>query len=631
MNEIIRKTIAVIVALVLCIGFGTVLMMYSTPMENDSLDLSLVPSVENADPAAYSDKGWSVFTQNGELKTALEPDGLGGFPGISSGQTFYYSRVMEEEMISPMLQIEAADSTFAVWLDSTLLYADCVDLDNQVGRLTLPMSTWHRSEPITVELPADYQGKTLTIAQSYPVKEATAEEPLKAYPADVSMYGGYVHESGLISETFGAAASAAVLFAAGIFLLIILIMGKSKGLLWMALAFFLWMAAELAGVSFFGKYFAEYSNLPVAAVGLFGAAAMLIFLSVRSGKLGGLLWLLTVGYILSACAYTAMQIIFPKFNTEDLISNLIAQLPQLFAFAALIIAIFLGLILWRKDSWFYRIFAPVALAAEAVYWIGFTLITGGGEVMECIKADVHNYSVSYIYQHALPAVAIAILIAAAAEAVKNENERRTERQELEFNRKMTQTGCENMKLRYEETEKLRQEMNSHYLALKEMSGEENVKAHLDELIAQNEAAAPAIKSGNRMIDMVLNSRLGAVSEAGIRAEIGNLHIPEKLPYTDEELYILMTNLIDGAVADAGESVSDEKFLRLHIDIENEFITFLCENSAVDKKTRRMRRKESSSEKNRRFDEMQSIADSNEGVFDNVYIEDLHRVRVSLPL
>ena len=57
-----------------------------------------------------------------------------------------------------------------------------------------------RSDPLVVSLPAAYQGRTLTIAQS--TSAAGSDAPgsdADVFPADVTLYCGYAYESELIA------------------------------------------------------------------------------------------------------------------------------------------------------------------------------------------------------------------------------------------------------------------------------------------------------------------------------------------------------------------------------------------------------------------------------------------------
>ena len=128
------------IALVLGMVCCCILMMYVQPMEDVILDLSLICQEDSLDPNPENTYGWTVYTQEGNVRTELAPNGLGGYTGLELGQTFYLSRVMEEELDSPTLQIGTVERQFSVWLDDVLIYTDCPDLDNRIGFVQLPMS-----------------------------------------------------------------------------------------------------------------------------------------------------------------------------------------------------------------------------------------------------------------------------------------------------------------------------------------------------------------------------------------------------------------------------------------------------------------------------------------------------------
>lgn len=107
---------AALASLLLCIGFGLALTVYLQPMEEKLYDLSLFWEGE-AMPEnwVYDQKGWTVFTQQGEQVNELTPNGFGSFSGLSfPEQTFYFSRVMKENLARPTLRLELASSTVSV-------------------------------------------------------------------------------------------------------------------------------------------------------------------------------------------------------------------------------------------------------------------------------------------------------------------------------------------------------------------------------------------------------------------------------------------------------------------------------------------------------------------------------------
>ena len=233
----LHKVLPVILALILCLLFGAILTVYTVPMKDVSLNLSLGMEEGFLVSETYDDKGWTVYTQNGDTRTELEPDGLGGYLGIELGQTFYFSRVLEEDLDSPTLQIAPVNRNFSVWLDDVLIYTDCPELDNRIGFLSLPMGEWDRSDLITISLPLNYRGKTLTIAQSFP--DYTEGGSVKAYPTSVVLYCGYSYESGLIAESFRTAVLMTASFALGVMLLLSFLLLRDVSMLFLSLSAFL--------------------------------------------------------------------------------------------------------------------------------------------------------------------------------------------------------------------------------------------------------------------------------------------------------------------------------------------------------------------------------------------------------
>lgn len=60
-----------------------------------------------------------MFTREGDTVTELVPDGFGGFSELDeSEQTFYFSRILSEDVDSPTLRLDTANCTVAVYVAS---------------------------------------------------------------------------------------------------------------------------------------------------------------------------------------------------------------------------------------------------------------------------------------------------------------------------------------------------------------------------------------------------------------------------------------------------------------------------------------------------------------------------------
>ena len=223
MNNRPLRLLASVAAVLIFLFFTALLLLYARPRGESSYSFELGSFGEfegdfMLSAEDYDQKGWTVFVQEGQRRRELTADGFGGFSGLSFlGQTFYFSRVMTEEVHQPVLTLDVANRSVAVFLDDELLYSDAPAQDNRIGHLNLTLLPWDR-ESVTVSLPPDYLGKTLTVAQSSGNPETQALPPieeLRVYPCAVTLAETYAQEQELISAGFSTALTVALCFSLG--------------------------------------------------------------------------------------------------------------------------------------------------------------------------------------------------------------------------------------------------------------------------------------------------------------------------------------------------------------------------------------------------------------------------------
>ena len=203
----------------------------------------------------------------------------------------------------------------AVFLDGALIYTDCPELNNRIGDLRLPMLEWYREEPVLVTLPENYQGKTLTIAQSTdPSGGELAEPTTTVWPCAVTLYCGYAYESALVAESFQTAVPAALAFAAGTLLLALFLWQAFQGRLALdalcgGLTAFFWLAGRLA-LTFLPN--AHLGPLPVDVSSLASELSLTLLLVFLASQLTGrrrkVVGLLAGAQGAVVAAYDVMQI-----------------------------------------------------------------------------------------------------------------------------------------------------------------------------------------------------------------------------------------------------------------------------------------------------------------------------------
>lgn len=578
MKRRVNRILTITVCLVMCAVFSGVLLVYTRPMDDKIYDLSLTWEGEAIpDDWVYDQKGWSVFTQEGDTVMELVPDGYGGFSGLSyPGQTFYFSRTLTEDLDAPTLRLAAVNRGIAVFLDGEMLYTDCFGEDCRIGQLSLPMLEWDRIEPVVVTLPADYRGKTLTIAQATsPYGSELQSDELRVWPCSAVLYCGYAYESGLISESFRAALPATGLFVMGMFLMGFFVWQVFHGradiaLLCAAMVSFLWMTSRMALTSFAYNFFGV---LPIDVVLLcrdISRTALLAFLASRcTGKRRLVLGILTVLQLAASILYVVPQL--AGFYFFDLSAYL-----DCFGLLSLLTALAMGFLEWRReDSFFYGLFCSFAAAGILIY---LTIIC----IMPAARPDVQRFYglVGYL-RVLLTSLMMAVgIIAGGTVGIRRELERRIEAGLLAQRQSLAQASYESMRKHQEQVMVLRHDMAKHFRLLRQMTGERSVADYLDEIIGENEKIRSVIQSGNEMLDIILNGKLTAAADAGIKIELVRMQAPAKLPLSSRELCSLFMNIMDNAVTAALKSGAEPPYILLDLHVKGDFFVFSCKNSAA---------------------------------------------------
>ncbi len=616
MNRWTRFVAAVILTLMLCAVFGKVLMTYCRPMENTVYDLSLDWAAEAIpDDWVYDQKGWTVFTQEGDAVTELDPDGFGGFYGLDEpGQTFYFSRIIEEELDSPTLRLSAAEQTFSVFLDGTLVYTDCLELDNRIGHLRLPTLEWYREEAVLVKLPLDCAGKTLTIAQSTaPFYEGNRA---RVYPAAVTLYCGYAYESALISESFQTAIPSALSFAAGLLLLVLFLWQAFQrrldpGTLCGALAAFSYLSARIIDVSFRYQYFALDGSIVLVDMSSLGRNLTLIMLLIMLlCKLSG--WrqavLSTVTIVLNG-----MLLVNLILSAQERASIPLILWFSLLGTVGLLLAAVLGLWEWKR-RWFFRLFCPLTLAGTLLYVLPASL-TGNSA----------TWTIAMFLWPLTNVCVLTALLSTVAEWLHGELARRTEERLLVQRSELARSGYEALRRQHEQVMMLSHDMMKHFQLLRQTTSDRKTAEYLDELMGENEKIRPVVQSGNEMLDIILNGKLSAAADAGIRVELARTNAPAKLPLTDAELCSLVMNLLDNALEAAAGT--ECPYIRLDLCVREHFFVIFCENSTTLEHIQR----ETAPEHGLGLKIIKQIAARYDNLLEVEYGTDYYSVKLAIPL
>ncbi|MDD6572434.1 MAG: GHKL domain-containing protein [Thermoflexaceae bacterium] len=587
MKQFPKLTAALLLSILVCLPSAFAVFYYTQPMEDASYDLSLFPE----DGQEWEgNKGWTVYTNESGTITELAPNGGGGYLGLQyPGQTFYYSRTLTEELDSPMIQIGTVNQTVSIFLNDSMIYTDCPELDNRIGYLELPMLAYDRAEAVTVSLPPDYLGQTLTIAQSSPIYSDTESNTLTVWPCGVRLYCGYAYESGLIASAAKTMLPIVLMFALELFLLAAFIWNASVGnfsfrIPVFVLAIFFQICSILSKADFFSRYVGISSFDLTWLCFHLSVGTLLLFLALYTKQLRPLFLFCAVLQWCASLISLATQMGMILEYGDGYVFFM--ELPKIIGFFALLITLAGAFFLWKQGNRFFCHLSQAALIIITCY--ALFLVIGSpffpdyvSSVFSRLKGELTgnlpNFSLRLIWNLCL----ISSLAAIVLELLEKETERRTELAVLSAKNQLAVESYENLCRQSEEVMMIRHDTMKHYSLLRTMAEEspKRLSGYLDELIGQIENIRPVVASQNQILNILINGKLNTAASKGISTEIVRSEAPEKLPLTDSELCCLVVNILDNAISAA--SVSKKPYIRLDFHCKDQHFVFSCENSMPD--------------------------------------------------
>ena len=119
--------------------------------------------------------------------------------------------------------------------------------------------------------------------------------------------------------------------------------------------------------------------------------------------------------------------------------------------------------------------------------------------------------------------------------------------------KAAMDGYEEVRRRLDSSAMARHDFQKHMTVLQKMLSDgqtERAVAYLDALSDSVGRQTELVYTGNYMIDLLLNGRLGAARDSGVRIDVSAVSVPRTLAVADDALSALLCNAIDNATAAA---------------------------------------------------------------------------------
>lgn len=153
-----------------------------------------------------------------------------------------------------------------------------------------------------------------------------------------------------------------------------------------------------------------------------------------------------------------------------------------------------------------------------------------------------------------------------------------------------------MRTHYNEVENMYQDMRgwrhdfkNHLQVLKAITLEEDMKAvreYLDQLEASLKEIEPRVKTGNKMTDAILNSKISLAKSNDIEVTV-DAHVPVALTTPETDLSIIIGNLLDNAIEANLRIPVEERFIRIYMDMKNTQLYLSVTNAAEPVKKKKL--------------------------------------------
>lgn len=134
----------------------------------------------------------------------------------------------------------------------------------------------------------------------------------------------------------------------------------------------------------------------------------------------------------------------------------------------------------------------------------------------------------------------------------------------------------------------RHDYRNHIQTMKVLAAEgdlDALKKYLDKLDEDLNTVDVVVKTGNKMTDAILNSKISLAKSKGINV-IADAKVPVELKMSDIDLCIVIGNLFDNAIEASLALPEQERLIRLYMDIKNTQLYMCLTNFTSVKKLKK---------------------------------------------
>ncbi len=159
------------------------------------------------------------------------------------------------------------------------------------------------------------------------------------------------------------------------------------------------------------------------------------------------------------------------------------------------------------------------------------------------------------------------IVGAAALGIQWYIRRTVDRKIARYQNDLVEKHFEEVDNMYRQTRGWRHDFKNHVQTMRaylEMDEIGKLREYLNNLTEDYETVDTVLKTGNIMIDAILNSKISVLKNRGIRVDATAI-VSKELAVSDVDLSVIIGNLLDNAMEACMKLPQEERFVRLYID------------------------------------------------------------------
>lgn len=154
-----------------------------------------------------------------------------------------------------------------------------------------------------------------------------------------------------------------------------------------------------------------------------------------------------------------------------------------------------------------------------------------------------------------------------------------------YQRELIETHYQEVENMYRQIRGWRHDYRNHIQLMKVLAANgdmDGIKAYLDELDTDLNTVDTVVKTGNRMADAILNSKISLARSKEIDVQV-DAHIPVSLKMSELDLCCIIGNLFDNAMEASMELPVEKRKIRVYMDMKGTQLYISFTNFTATKK------------------------------------------------